>query len=324
VEYLSRFATNEDAVARLPAEQALAGASSASRELWDNLQPYRRDRSSSMTAWTIAADLADGKPVYLPADICFRRSADDRDMEPPWPLSIGCGAGQDHLTATLHGLLELIERDAVALWWRGGRRARLPPVEIGASVLARLRRGETRRRTWFLDVTNDSRVPVVVAASCDDDGFGLCRGFAARPTLAGAAEAAAREMAQMELAHRIASAKRAERGEAALNEVDQQHLRRFTTVNVTRTLALQPLAPPSPPCDLPATDALTALAEVRQRLAAIGLAPCALNLTRAAFGIPVVRVICPGLELGLTAPPGPRLRAAAETSGVDPADAMPL
>jgi ribosomal protein S12 methylthiotransferase accessory factor YcaO len=63
---------------------------------------------------------------------------------------------------------------------------------------------------------------------------------------------------------------------------------------------------------------------VRQRLAAIGLAPCALNLTRAAFGIPVVRVICPGLELGLTAPPGPRLRAAAETSGVDPADAMPL
>jgi hypothetical protein len=67
-----------------------------------------------------------------------------------------------------------------------------------------------------------------------------------------------------------------------LNEVDQQHLRRFTTVNVARTPALQPLVPPLPPCDLPSNDALSALVEVRKRLDAIGPAPCALNLTRAA------------------------------------------
>jgi ribosomal protein S12 methylthiotransferase accessory factor len=262
--------------------------------------------------------------VRLPADICFRRPAEERDIDPPWPLSTGCGAGPDHLTATLHGLLELIERDAVALWWRGGRRARLPPGDAGAAVLARLRGGETRRRTWFLDITNDSGVPVVVAASCNDDGFGLCCGFAARTTLAGAADAAVREMAQMELAYRITAVKRSVRGEAALNAVDQSHLRRFTAVNVARTPALQPLAPPSPPCDLPATDALAALAEVRMRLDAAGLAPCALNLTRAAFGIPVVRVVCPGLEQGMTSPPGPRLRAVAQLSDVDPTEAMPL
>lgn len=203
VEYLSQFATDEDAIEQCTADEALVGASPGPRVLWEHLLPWRRDRSALLTAWTIAADLADGQPVRLPADICFRRPAEERDIDPPWPVSTGCGAGPDHLTATLHGLLELVERDAVALWWRGGRRARLLPGDAGASALARLRGGDTQRRTWFFDVTCDSRVPVVVAASCNDDGFGLCCGFAARTTLAGAAGAAAREMAQMELAYRI-------------------------------------------------------------------------------------------------------------------------
>jgi ribosomal protein S12 methylthiotransferase accessory factor len=324
VEHLSRYATDEDNIEQLAVDEALAGASPALRVLWERLQPYRRDRSARVTAWTIAADLADGAPVHLPADICFRRSAEERDIDPPWPLSTGCAAGPDLLTATLHGLLELVERDAVALWWRGGRRARLLPGDAGASVLARLRGDSTHRRTWFLDVTNDSGVPVVVAASCNDDGFGLCCGSAARTTLASAADAAAREMAQMELAYRISATKRAVRGEAALNEVDRQHLRRFTAVNVAQTLAFHPLAPPLPLRNLPATDALTAMAEVRRRLDAVGLAPCVLNLTRTAFELPVVRVICPGLEQGMTSPPGPRLTAAAQLSGVDPTDMMPL
>jgi ribosomal protein S12 methylthiotransferase accessory factor len=318
VEHLSQYAMEQDAIQRLAADEALTEASPALREVWEQLTPYRRDRSAALTAWTFAADLADGQPVCLPADICLRRPAGERDLDPPWPLSTGCGAGPDHLTAVLHGLLELIERDAVALWWRGGRRPRVLPGNAGAAVLERLRGGNTRRRTWLLDVTNDTGVPAVVAASCNDDGFGLCCGFAAGTTIAGAANAAVREMAQLELAYRLSATKRAVRGEAALNEVDRQHVQRFTTLNVADTPALHPLAPPLPPCDLPADDALGALAEVRKRLGAIGLAPCAVNLTRAAFAIPVVRAVCPGLEPGMRSPPGPRLRAAAQLSGVDP------
>jgi ribosomal protein S12 methylthiotransferase accessory factor YcaO len=95
-------------------------------------------------------------------------------------------------------------------------------------------------------------------------------------------------------------------------------------VNVALTPALQPLAPPLPPCDLPADDPLAVLAEVRKRLSVAGLAPCALNLTRAMFGIPVVRAVCPGLEPGMTSPPGPRLRASAHLSGIDPTGAIAL
>jgi ribosomal protein S12 methylthiotransferase accessory factor len=321
VEHLSQYPARDDFIEQLTGDEALAGASPALRDLWERLLPYR---SGSVTTWTLAADLADGHAVRLPAGICFRRPMGERDIDPPWPLSTGCGAGPDHLSATLHGLLELVERDAVALWWRGGRRARLLPGDAGASVLARLRGGASRRRTWFLDVTTDIAIPVVVAASCNEDGFGLCCGFAARTTVAGAADNAAREMAQMELAWRITDTKRSVRGEAALNAVDRQHLRRFTTIDVAETPALRPLVPPAAPCDLPAHDAITALAEVRARLEAAGLAPCALNLTRDVFAIPVVRAICPGLEPGMTSPPGPRLREAAHLSGCDPADISPL
>jgi ribosomal protein S12 methylthiotransferase accessory factor YcaO len=96
-------------------------------------------------------------------------------------------------------------------------------------------------------------------------------------------------------------------------------------VNVRQTPALHPLAPPLPPSDLAANDLRATLAELRKRLNAIGLAPYALDLTRSAFGIPVVRVICPGLEeAGMTAPPGPRLQDAAKAWGADPTAALPL
>ena len=324
VERLSQYAGDGDFVEQRSADAALAGASPALRDLWDRLRPYRRNPGTALTAWTSAAGLDDGQVVQLPADICFRRPSEQRDIDPPWPLSTGCAAGPDHLSAMLSGLLELIERDAVALWWRGGRRARLVPGDVGSAVLGRLRGGNTGRRTWFLDVTNDSGVPAVVAASCDDDGFGLCIGSAARTTLAGAAAAAVREMAQMELAHRLAAAKRSAQGDGALHDTDRQHLRRFAMIDVTRTRALQPLAPPLPPADLNAPTPLAALAQVRQLLAAAGLSPCAIDLTRSVFGIPVVRAVCPGLEQGMTAPPGPRLRAAAERSGADPMNAIPL
>jgi ribosomal protein S12 methylthiotransferase accessory factor len=324
VEYLSQFLNTEDPVERLTPDDALSGADPSLRSLWDHLLLCRHDPNGSLADWTIAADLANGRPVRLPVDICFRRPVRDRDMEAPWRLSVGCGAGTDHLAATLHGLLELIERDAVALWWHGGRRARVVPLGAGSAISEWLRDGETTRRTWLLDITSDIRVPVVVAASCDDDGFGLCCGFAARPNLIDAAAAAAREMAQMELGRRIIAAKRATRGEAALNEADQRHVRRLTAVNVTETPALHPVAPPLPPCDLTADNDRAVLAAVRERLENVGFRPCVLNLSRASFGIPVTRVICPGLEPGNGAWAGPRLNAMATTTGTDPAGVVPL
>jgi ribosomal protein S12 methylthiotransferase accessory factor len=324
VEYLSQFAMPDDTVMRLTEPAILAETTPQMKTLWQNLHPYRRDPRAETTAWVAAADLSDGRPVLMPADLCLRRPAHQRDLDSPWPLSIGCGAGPDLLDATLHGLLELIERDAVTLWWFGGQRARLVPAGTGAETIARLRGDAGRRRTWLLDITTDIGVPVVVAASCHDDGFGLCVGHAAAPTLERAADSAVREMTQMELAHRITTAKRAERGEAALNAVDRQHEWRFTALRVTETPALHPIAPPNPSSDVPEEDKPSILTALRRRLSSAGSSAAALNLTREQFGIPVVRAVCPGLELGLMAPPGPRLSAVAARNGVDPVNVRAL
>jgi ribosomal protein S12 methylthiotransferase accessory factor len=324
VEYLSQFATPNDAVVAMTESAVAAEATPRMHALWQHLLPHRRDPRAETTSWVVAANLSDGRPVLVPADLCLRRPAEERDLDPPWPLSIGCAAGPNPLDATIHGLLELIERDAVTLWWHGGQRPRLVPSGIGAATIGRLRGDVAHRRTWLLDITTDIGVPAVAAASCHDDGFGLCVGHAAAPTLERAAESALREMAQMELAHRIVSAKRAERGEAALNAVDRRHEWRFTALRVMDVPGLHPMAPPNPASDVLEDDKPSILTALRQRLASAGFAAAALDLSRERFGIPVVRAVCPGLELGLTAPPGPRLRAVADRNGVDPASVPPL
>jgi hypothetical protein len=55
-------------------------------------------------------------------------------------------------------------------------------------------------------------------------------------------------------------------------------------------------------------DKVGLLAALRRRLEAIEVEVYAVNLTRLTFGIPVTRTLAPALEMGLTAPPGPRLR----------------
>ena len=119
----------------------------------------------------------------------------------------------------LHGLCELVERDAAGLWWRGGMRGRPlalddPAVGEAAALLAGLRRGNGSRRTWLLDITTDLGIPAVAAVSCHADGKGFACGLGARPTLAGAARGAIMELCQCELAHAVVAAKRAEGGEA--------------------------------------------------------------------------------------------------------------
>ena len=92
-------------------------------------------------SWYRATRLTDGCEVWLPADICLRRPPAQRDFTPPFPLSIGSAAGPSRDAAALHGLLELIERDAASLWWRGGQLARsIPPQhEAGIAVEGLLR-----------------------------------------------------------------------------------------------------------------------------------------------------------------------------------------
>jgi bacteriocin biosynthesis cyclodehydratase domain-containing protein len=126
--------------------------------------PFREDAKIEWTPlWSLSVD----EPRYLPTSFCYYgyRSPDSLFARAD---SNGCAAGSVIEEAVLQGLLELIERDAVALWWYN--RLRRPAVALDsvddAYVAALIcHYGELRRELWVLDITSDFGVPVFAAIS---------------------------------------------------------------------------------------------------------------------------------------------------------------
>jgi ribosomal protein S12 methylthiotransferase accessory factor len=301
IEYLSQLQTGDDVLHRSVACDPAAGLGPQTQEFLAAFSAQRL-RADGELSWYSARRLIGGDEVLLPADLCLRRPPGQREIAPPFPLSTGSAAGTCWEAAALHGLLELIERDAASLWWRGGDRGRSIPGGdeaqiMGQALLSRLRRNVSTRRSWLLDITTDIAVPCVAAVSCGADGFGLAFGLAARPTLAAAARSAILEMCQIELAYEVVEAKCRERGEAALNERDWIHRRRATLINADRCLLLQPVAQPADRRPIEATDTNALLQLIAARLGQLGIETFVLNLTRPGFAVPVARVVAPGLQL---------------------------
>jgi len=299
IEYLSQLQSGNDLLSRLDSLET-AVPEPLLRDFAAMLASYRKDSDLELS-WYKAVRLSDGRAVPLPADVCLRRPPAQQQVTPPFPLSIGSAAGACWEGAALHGLLELIERDAASLWWRGGRRGRALPERHDfetESLLLRLRAAtSTRRRTWLLDITTDNGIPAVAALSCRPDGFGFAFGLAARLTLQAAIRSAILEMCQIELAYAVVDAKRGERGEAALNAADRTHLQRATMVMADECALLHPVAEPAEHVILDAMDPRSALELLVRHLEASGIEIYGLDLTRPRFAVPVARIIAPGLQL---------------------------
>ena len=273
--------------------------------------------------WLPARCLTGGSAaVLLPAELCRWRPPSRRRVVPPFATSLGCAAGPTVMAAMLAGLCEVVERDAAALWWRGGRRGRPLPLEAAveaAAHLERFRQSATRaRRSWLLDLTTDLGIPAVAAISCAPSGGGVCIGIASRPRLDRAAVAAVRDLVLNELAVELVETKRAARGEAALNEADNGHLQRSTGLHVARHTILHPLGAPDADAASTTVPASTPeLTWVLDRLVAAGHEVFAVDLTRPVLGVPAVRLLCPGLEGMPSEMVGSRLGAAQKAASED-------
>lgn len=256
--------------------------------------------ADTKVSWCAARRLADRSEVLLPADLCLRRPEAERDFVIPFPLSIGSAAGTSFDGALLHGLLELIERDAASLWWRGGRRAgAIDARDVGAEAfLQKLRpAGLAQRHSWLLDITTDIGIPTVAAVSCAGDGYGFAFGLATRTTLAAAARSALLEMCQLELAYAVIEAKRRERGEAGLNAKDRIHLDRATKINADQCPLLQPLAARTEHNPIDASEPRRVCETIARRLESLGIETFFIDLTRSRFAVPVARVVAPALQI---------------------------
>src|SRR5436305_3537222 len=124
IEYLSQFVRADDAIE--------FGSLANYSEVYDPdthrfisaVLAFTKVDPGKSIAWIAALRVRDGAPVRFPVDLCGRRSASQQDFMPPLQLSTGRAARPAVQAAAFRAGLELVERDAVALWWRGGRRGR--------------------------------------------------------------------------------------------------------------------------------------------------------------------------------------------------------
>jgi ribosomal protein S12 methylthiotransferase accessory factor len=262
--------------------------------------------------WLPARRLGDGAESALPADLCLRRPPCASVAQSAAPLSIGCAAGPTLDEAVLGGLLELVERDAAALWWRGGDKAAALALDGEAArqtteLLHEIRRGADRRATWLLDITSGIGIPCVAALSVDRDGRQISCGLSAGLSPAQAARSAIREMGQYELAYHLIEVKRRANPGHELNPQEREQMQRGAEILPDDQPLLHPALAPRRHAGNDGMDPAEAIAWVASHLEAAGFQAHAVDLTRAEFGIPVAKVVVPGLQLDPSGMVTPRL-----------------
>jgi ribosomal protein S12 methylthiotransferase accessory factor len=323
IEYLSQFEAGDESLATCSGAEMRDAARGEGRKFLDDLLQGIEGGDGAKFECLAATALLDDTKMLLPAEVCLRRGPARARMKPPFLLSMGCAAGPSKADAVLHGLCELVERDAAGLWWRGGMRGRPlalddPASAEGAVLLAKLRRGQAGRRTWLLDIATDLGIPAVAAISCRADGKGFAFGLGARPTVAGAVRGAIMELCQTELAQAVVAAKQHESGPDKLNARDRAHIVRATQIDADACALLHPQGMPVRREACAAEGAVSQIGWLATRLAAAGIDIFVIDLTRPRFAVPVVRVLAPGLQIEPSQLESARLQRAIAITGGGP------
>ncbi|MEU3647185.1 TOMM precursor leader peptide-binding protein [Lentzea sp. NPDC034063] len=245
--------------------------------------------------WTPLWSLTDQRHKFLPTGMLY--------FGAPCPPSVtsdsnGCAAGSSLEDAVLQGLLELVERDAVGIWWYN--RTPVPGVDLDSfhdRWIDELRdvHANLGREVWLLDVTADLGVPTMVAVSRRTDGGpreDIMFGCGAHLDPRTAARRALTELNQCmpSLCGQV---------DLARFDVDLRHWLE------TARLADHPWLAPDP--GEPARDVfhhgyvhradLTEdIRAIQDTLEAKGMELLVLDQTRPDIGLPVVRVVVPGLR----------------------------
>ena len=117
--------------------------------------------------------LTQGRHRYLPTSLLYYDVPSQGGGAFCQGNSNGCAAGNTIEEAILQGFLELVERDCVAIWWYNRlNRPALDLESFGDEYLAesQARYRALERELWALDLTGDLGIPVFAAVSRRMDG----------------------------------------------------------------------------------------------------------------------------------------------------------
>ena len=263
--------------------------------------------------WVEGFALDTGALVLVPYDAVVLGSP-PRDLPGLSQSTNGIAAGTRLSGALLHGLCEVVERDAVCLWGyksdTAAKATAISPAAFADATIDALSDKITRAgyRLRLFDQTSNVGVPVIYAVLSPGDGadkhFDAATGASCHPVAAIAARRAIVEAAQTRITN-IAGA----RDDIAEGEYERQ-LGRSIAVLTEDTLATRPA-----PAGLPAgTSEAELIAALQAGLARAGLQRIVvIPLGGEHIGIRVAKLYVPGLEDRLTNTnwrPGSRATAA--------------
>ncbi len=274
--------------------------------------------------WVEGLDLLRREPCWVPAE-CVH--ADYTQPLDGWFLagSNGLASGNHPVEAIGSAICELVERDAVAAWGASGVRRKVERALDSASVddpdcrmlLARYAEAGIAVRLW--DVTTDIGIAAFLCDIRDDRPAGepgrlrRFHGAGCHPDRAAALTRALTEAAQTRLTY-IAGIRDdllpAEYVEPPTADIVDALLDAMREETAPRSFGDAP--------SFAADDLRLDVERLLDRLRAAGIERVvAVDLTRADFAVPVVRVVIPGLDGDIRHPhyaPGPRARRAAGLS----------
>jgi len=239
-------------------------------------------RADEPIHWVDIDSLTHRERSKAPLTYCYANTPFMREEELCRFDSNGCAAGRSLEEAVLQGLLEVIERDAVAIWWYNRLIVpALSPSLVGPGLLDTLQRWlEPTWDWWLLDVTHDLETPacVAVARRRSDGQYRL--GFGCHVEAGLSAQRAATELCQ-------------------LISVGKQHGTAFDFASMASEPYLHPLA--TPDTAAPALTASTRYDDIRDaieacvaRLAARGLEVLVHRYPSIDEALVAVKVIVPG------------------------------
>ncbi|OCQ23348.1 hypothetical protein A7985_05230 [Pseudoalteromonas luteoviolacea] len=159
-----------------------------------NVIPYNDEPIHWCSAWSLTNQCK----VYIPYVLCFANTPYTDDKFGKWQ-SNGCAAGNNLEEAILQALFELIERDAVSIWWYNKLpRPSFDLRKITPEYYQPLHNSiSITHDYWVLDLTFDTGIPVMAAIGRDKETDGWVFGFGCHLKPEMAAQRALTELCQL-------------------------------------------------------------------------------------------------------------------------------
>ncbi len=251
--------------------------------------------------WVTVTSYPHEKQFFIPAGFGYLNYPHDRDYLVA--DSNGCATGLTRNEATVAGFLELVERDAVAIWWYNGIiRPAIDMESFNDPELDECVDWMKRHNRLFyaLDLTHDYDIPVIAALSVNSETTDIAIGFGANFGYLSALKSAVREMLQVYALKKIIERQMAADGAETLDQsardfVDwangnfvkrQPHMRPGGKRKLTAGLQSR-MRPGDSTTRLPLCEALCR--QKKQQL-------FTLDVTQPSFKVSVVRTIVPGMR----------------------------